>query len=318
MKNLAVFLLYATLAVSLPISPSSAANSGTGVPNLVGMPLMQATQLINYQGLTLGTVTVSASSSVPFGEVISQNPPAASVVAAGSTVNIVVSTSTYLSAATSSEWIIPQVADGAGWKTGIYVTNTATTGSPVSFTINFYSQSGQPQPFALQGTGSQSTLSGTLGPSQSTVFWTQGTSNLSTEGWADFKATSTALNGVAVYESTDNKSQVNIPFAIPAGGNLMLPFDNTGGYGLGIAMVNLQTTSQTIQVTILDQNANPITTGQITLAGLGHISFILADQWPLAADRQGVVILQGAGAILGIRYSQEGAYSSESAFPVVE
>ncbi len=313
MKKRAVVLLYAALAVSV----GSAASSGTGVPNLVGLPLMQATQLLNYQGLILGPVTVSASSSVPFGEVISQNPAAASVVPAGSTVNIVVSTSTYLSAATSSEWIIPQVADGAGWKTGIYVANTAASGDPVSFTLTFYTESGQPQPFPFAA-GTESTLTGTLGPSQSTVFWTQGTSDLSTEGWADFKATSNALNGVAVYESTNNNTQVNIPFVIPAGGNLMLPFDNTNDYGLGIAMVNLQTTSQTIQATILDQYGNLITTGQVTLGGLGHAAFILAEQWPLAAGKQGVVVFQGAGAILGIRYSQEGAYSSESAFPVVE
>jgi len=317
MKTLAIVLLYATLAVNLTVRLG--ADSGTGVPNLVGLSLTDAMQQLTYQGLTLGTVTVSASSSVPFGEVISQNPPAASVVPAHSTINIILSTSTYLSAATSSEWIVPQVADGEGWKTGIYVVNTATTGSPVSFILNFFDKNGQPKQFTFEGiTGTQSTVSGTLGPSESTVFWTQGTNAVSTEGWADFKATSNALNGVAVYQSTNNNHQVNIPFAIPAGGNLTLPFDSTHGYGLGVAIVNFKTTNQTIQVSILDQNGNPIAIDHVDLAGMGHTSLDLAEQWPVVTGRQGVIIFQGAGAILGIRYSPEGAFSSESAFPVVQ
>ncbi len=306
-------------------NPTPPCSTCVTVPNLEGLSLSAATQLLNSLGLALGTVTNSVSTFVPAGDVIVENPIVGIVVKVGSSVNVSLSTGTSTSVPTppcsslSPEWIIPQVADGAGWKTEIYVVNTAETGSAASFTLSFYGDSGQPQAFTFEGTaGAQSTLSGTLGPSQSAVFRTMGTNSVSTEGWADFKTTSVALNGTAVYTSTNDNTQVTIPFVIPAAGDLILPFDNTLGYGMGIAVVNRVTTSQTIQVIIQDQNANPIATGDLVVNGLGHISFDLAKQYPLDANKLGVVIFKGAGAILGIRYTAAGAFTSEPGFPVVE
>jgi hypothetical protein len=308
-----------------PYNPPQPCATCVVVPNLEGLSLNAAAQLLSSLGLLIGTVLNSPSSSVPLGEVIVEDPIVGTVVQKGSAVNIWISASPNSPVSIppcvslSPEWVIPQVADGAGWKTEIYVVNTAEIGSPASFTLNFYSDSGQPQQFTFQGTaGPQATLSGTLGPSQSTVFRTLGTANVSTEGWADFRTTSVALNGTAVYTSTNDNTQVTIPFVIPAAGDLILPFDNTLGYGMGIAVVNKLTTSQTVQVTILDQNALPITTGTVNLSGLGHTSFDLAGQYPLTANKLGVVIFKGAGAILGIRYTPEGAFTSEPGFPVVE
>jgi hypothetical protein len=314
-----------TPPVKPPYNPPPPCATCVVVPNLEGLSLNAAAQLLNSLGLLVGTVINSVSNSVPLGEVIVENPIVGTVVNTGSAVNVWLSGSqnTPISlppcSSLSPEWVIPQVADGAGWKTAIYVVNTAEIGSPASFTLNFYSDSGQPQQFTFQGTaGPQSTLSGTLGPSQSTVFRTLGTANVSTEGWAVFSTTSVALNGTAVYTSTNDNTQVTIPFVIPAAGDLILPFDNTLGYGMGIAVVNKLTTSQTVQVTVLDQNANPITTGTVNLGGLGHTSFDLAGQYPLTANKLGVVVFKGAGAILGIRYTAQGAFTSEPGFPVVQ
>ena len=62
------------------------------VPNVVGLTEAVATTTITGAGLTLGTVTNQSSATVPAGDVISQNPVAGASVAAGSAVNIVVST----------------------------------------------------------------------------------------------------------------------------------------------------------------------------------------------------------------------------------
>jgi hypothetical protein len=308
-----------------PGNPAPSCTNCVVVPNLEGLSLSAATQLLNGLGLALGTVTNSVSGFVPAGEVIVENPIVGQVVKIGSAVNVSLSTGTTTSVPTppctslSPEWIVPQVADGAGWKTEIYIVNTAETGAAASFTLRFYGDSGQPQQFTFEGiNGPQSTLTGTLSPSQSTVFRTAGTNSFSIEGWADFNTTSVALNGTAVYTSTNDNTQVTIPFVIPAAGDLILPFDNTLGYGMGIAIVNRVATSQTIQITILDQNAAPITTGTVNLDALGHTSLDLAGQYPLTANKLGVVIFKGAGAILGIRYTKEGAFTSEPGFPVVE
>jgi beta-lactam-binding protein with PASTA domain len=61
------------------------------VPNVVGLSQAAATTAITNAGLVLGTVTQQSSANVPAGNVISQNPGAGASVAAGSAVDLVVS-----------------------------------------------------------------------------------------------------------------------------------------------------------------------------------------------------------------------------------
>ncbi|MBS1222932.1 MAG: serine/threonine protein kinase, partial [Proteobacteria bacterium] len=83
----------ATTTVNIVVS------SRLTVPNVVGQPQQTATLTINNtclpgnstQCLKVGTVTQEPSSTVPKGSVISQDPAAGFVTAAGSAVNLVVS-----------------------------------------------------------------------------------------------------------------------------------------------------------------------------------------------------------------------------------
>ena len=59
---------------------------------MVGLTQAAATAAIEAAGLTVGTVTPQSSATVPAGTVISQDPPAATAVVAGTAVNLVVST----------------------------------------------------------------------------------------------------------------------------------------------------------------------------------------------------------------------------------
>ncbi len=61
------------------------------VPNLVGLTQAAAQTAITGAGLTVGSITQQNSSSVPSGNVISQNPAAGASVAAGSAIALVVS-----------------------------------------------------------------------------------------------------------------------------------------------------------------------------------------------------------------------------------
>jgi hypothetical protein len=76
-------------AVNLTVSTGPAHVS---VPNVVGDTQAAATTAITGAGLVLGTVTMSSSSTVTAGEVISENPAANTSVVLGSAVNLVVST----------------------------------------------------------------------------------------------------------------------------------------------------------------------------------------------------------------------------------
>ena len=58
---------------------------------MVGEKEINAVLNLNASGLTVGSVTPEASSSVPSGEVISQNPLADTYLGSGAAVNLVVS-----------------------------------------------------------------------------------------------------------------------------------------------------------------------------------------------------------------------------------
>jgi hypothetical protein len=81
------------------VSPGTAVNLvvSTGpatvtVPNVVGMAQAAAESSITTAGLTVGTVTLQSSATVPAGNVISQNPLAGANVSPGTAVDLVVST----------------------------------------------------------------------------------------------------------------------------------------------------------------------------------------------------------------------------------
>lgn len=61
------------------------------VPNVVGMTQSAAQSAIMSAGLAVGSVTQQNNASVPIGQVISQNPPAGTQVASGSSVSLSVS-----------------------------------------------------------------------------------------------------------------------------------------------------------------------------------------------------------------------------------
>jgi PASTA domain/FG-GAP-like repeat/FG-GAP repeat len=72
------------------------------VPNVVGSSQASATTSITGANLVLGTVTQQASSTVASGDVISETPSAGTSVAAGSSVNLLVSTGPAASSSSSS------------------------------------------------------------------------------------------------------------------------------------------------------------------------------------------------------------------------
>ena len=85
-------------AAGTNVAPGSAValvvSLGAAVPNVVGLTEAAAATALTNAGLTKGTVTTATSTTVPTGNVISQNPAAGSNVAPGSAVALVVSLGT--------------------------------------------------------------------------------------------------------------------------------------------------------------------------------------------------------------------------------
>jgi hypothetical protein len=221
----------------------------------------------------------------------------------------------------TGEDIITHLADGDGWKTTITIMNLSQIRT-ASFYLNFYGDDGNSQSFFFGGVGDTTTIQGTLSPGGSTVLETTGAGSL-TQGWAQFDTSRTSpfVSGFAVF-SNSNGNEAAVPFESDAANNQILSFDNTNGYGMGVALANSDDLTITIAATFRDENGNLLGTDTFTMGPMTHTSFIFADQWPFTAGQRGAVYFQptdssgtGSGlAILGLRFTPDNAYTSVTSF----
>jgi hypothetical protein len=144
-------------------------------------------------------------------------------------------------------------------------------------------------------------------------------------GWADVQS-SGSLGGYAIFRSTPkagSPSEGTVPLQtvplqtalqnqVPS--TITLPYDNTGGFVMGVAMANLSTASAAITATMWDDSGNLLGTRTLTIGGSGHTAFVLPDQLPVTAGKRGIVRFQSAAAGgitgLGLRFSPFGTFTS--------
>jgi hypothetical protein len=95
---------------------------------------------------------------------------------------------------------------------------------------------------------------------------------------------------------------------------ITLPYDDTAGFVMGVALANLSTRPATITATVWDDSGNQLGTQNFNIAGSGHTSFVLPSQIPLASGKRGIVQFQSAAggglAGLGLRFSPFGTFTS--------
>jgi len=166
--------------------------------------------------------------------------------------------------------ILPQLAFGGGWYTALYFTNTTT--APISFTVSFTGNDGNPLTIPA------------LGGSSVTV-------NLAARGAALIEApnvgslvqgyvTATLPPGVTGY-GVFRQSVTGVPdqeAVVPLSGNTAttstLLFDDTK-YVTGVAVVNLASVNNTITATARDNQGNTLGTGTIPLAPNAKTALVL-------------------------------------------
>ena len=93
---------------------------------------------------------------------------------------------------------------------------------------------------------------------------------------------------------------------------LTLPYDNTSGFVMGFALANLSNAPAGITATIWDDNGAQLAPQTLTVAGSGHTSFVLPDQFPSTNGKRGIVQFQSTGGMtgLGLRFSPFGTFTS--------
>jgi hypothetical protein len=96
-----------------------------------------------------------------------------------------------------------------------------------------------------------------------------------------------------------------------SGGNITVPFDNTGGNITGIAIANTAS-NHAIDVTLIFQLEGSSQSTGITLQPREHLAFLLPVRYGGTANARGVVHFVSTPdmAILGLRFSNANSFTS--------
>jgi Beta-propeller repeat len=141
-------------------------------------------------------------------------------------------------------------------------------------------------------------------------------------GSAQLSATGT-VDGFAIFHLIPGAQEAVVPMETRNASSYLLAFDNTGGVVLGVAVENVSTQSGNIGIVIRDDTGTiisaPSTT--ISLAGNGHTSFVLSQQYPITAAIRGTIEFDtpsgGRISVLGIRTTPEGTSNTLTTIPAL-
>ena len=201
--------------------------------------------------------------------------------------------------------VISQFVSGGGWVTTIWLVNR--TAVPVQTTLTIHADNGGTQTVPVtvtQGTNVQeidaSTLNEAIQPNTTLVITTlpQAQSSQNVEGWVDVMGNG-ALSGFAFY--SNGTEEASVPLQTTIGNSFTLPFDNTNGNSMGVAIVNLASVQNALTATVWDQNGNHIASVPVALTladtdGLGHDSFQLPARIAATAGIKGIIQFVGNAA----------------------
>jgi hypothetical protein len=215
--------------------------------------------------------------------------------------------------------VLSHIAAGGGWTTVITLVNTSSAAVPV--TVALHNDDGSaltlPVTTTQQGllqTTTTSSVSTTINPNATLLISTGDRVASTVVGWADVLSTG-SLGGYAIFRQTPqtgSPSEGTVPLQSQFPSTITLPFDDTAGFVMGVALANLSTAFASVTVTMWDDVGNQLGTQFISIAGNGHTAFVLPNQFPLTVGKRGIVKFQATGGItgLGLRFSPFGTLTS--------
>lgn len=210
--------------------------------------------------------------------------------------------------------VIPQVADGGGWRSTVVLTNT--TASDTTATLTFYMDTtgGATQQWAP--TFLEANSAGILVvPAGSSLFLhTPGTASTVFQGWAQV-ITTPGVVGYVVY-TYSSPGRADQDATAPAGftaSRILVPFDNTNGLITALAVVNPNPSSLSISANFKTMGG-AVTTGSLpNIPGQGQMAFLMPNQLPGTAGLSGLAEFytnSGSFAIIALRANPTGAFTS--------
>jgi hypothetical protein len=217
------------------------------------------------------------------------------------------------------------VAGGQYWTTSITLVNVwnSWTDNPAHFTLRFYDDAGIPWnvPFT-GGIGTVNTITSSI-PVGGSITYTTAAGGEQKVGWAeisyDWSHAAIAMWGVFKLNGQP-VGQPNSEAVVPASKNtdaqFVLPFDNTGGFQLGLGVANPDSIPTTAELVFTSENGAILYETTYTLPGKGHEAFQLLEKFRNHGleNQKGALhvnVTSGKGlAVLGLRFTPYNTFTS--------
>ena len=207
---------------------------------------------------------------------------------------------------TSTDPTIPHIASGGGWTTTVRLTNTSNWLSLV--TLKFYDPSGTNNPFFVNGNYMTEYSVGLPGNGSTDVVMSD--PNSLKTGSLEIK---TVYGSGVVAQSTysNNLFEATISSSIPNKDEFVMPFDNSGPYSTGLALVNYLNYPQEVFFTFYDNFGSQIHVDKLSIPAKGQTSLTLDIMFPQTKSKIGSVKVKTVRASLtgfGLRFNKEKSY----------
>jgi sugar lactone lactonase YvrE len=218
----------------------------------------------------------------------------------------------------SSAGVMSHFATGGDWQTTFTLVNPGLLAAHAE--LDFFDQNGNA--IAPQQTGTAAGNTGLINPA-ALLQLTAPATGTTTTGWANLLSD----GGITGFGTFRLQTSTGIQEAVVRADNrngraFYLPFDNTGGDYYGVAISNLSSSDELIDVIVRDPvTGATVDTEQFFLGALSHTQFLLNQQFPATANLRGTAEFSSAGffgtgdiSVLGLRFTQGGAFTSVPVF----
>jgi len=212
--------------------------------------------------------------------------------------------------------ILPDVVDGAGWRSTIVLTNTSAVLASASLIFHIDSANGGTQPWTPPFLETSSLTGIALAGGSSLFLHTPGTAAALAQGWAELHADDGIVAYVIFTNSVPGRPDQDATApAVAGGGRILVPFDNASGSVTALAVVNPTATAETIYVTYRTSNGIVTASALPSVPPMGHMAFVLPQQFPGMTGQIGLAEFYSSGSfsLIALRFN---ATQSSTAAPV--
>jgi hypothetical protein len=230
-----------------------------------------------------------------------------------------------------TQWdnVLPQVADGGGWSTRIWLVNMGDT--EAKFNLWFYKDDGGAWNITLQGNEQASNVwRGSIPVGGARFLETARTDPATTsQGWA-YLETSDWISGAALFKADWMDPQAGrqmyaegvVPLTPENDIDFFIPFDNRSGYVTSVAIANSYLTeTASMSVQFRNPDGTVIRTDTFQLGPLQHMAFSTTERYPETLGKNGVIEFtetggKAAASALGLLFSPRGTFTSVHAVSI--